>query len=165
MNVIFKMFAALVVSGLGAVARESPIVSVTSGKIQGSALGKGGAVFKGIPFATPPVGDLRWREPTPVKTWNGVRDASKFGVRCMQNGDGVREDCPHLNVWPLEWPLKSRKPVMLWILHIRYQTSRYNAKVLVDLPKPRDHAWIRNGRKDLNRIGQKHVRGTKTGPR
>ncbi len=88
---------------------------VTGGKIQGGPLKGGGAVFKGIPFAAPPVGDLRWREPMPVKPWTGVREATNFGARCMQGGAGVSEDCLYINVWTPEWPSKSRKPVMLWI--------------------------------------------------
>ena len=96
-------------------AQEAPSVAVTGGKIQGMLLKSGGAVFKGIPFAAPPVGELRWREPAPVKPWNGVRDATAFGSRCMQNGKNVSEDCLYLNVWTPEWPAKSRKPVMLWI--------------------------------------------------
>ena len=91
-----------------------PAVTISTGSLQGSALGAG-AVFKGIPFAAPPVGDLRWREPMPVKPWSGVRDASKFGSRCMQSGQDVSEDCLYLNVWAPEWPAKSRKPVMVWI--------------------------------------------------
>jgi para-nitrobenzyl esterase len=111
---IFKVFAALMLVGFVGAAEESPTIAVTGGKIRGSAL-TSGAVFKGIPFAEPPVGDLRWREPRPVKSWLGVRDATKFGSRCMQNGGGVSEDCLYLNVWAPEWPPKSPKPVMLWI--------------------------------------------------
>src|SRR4051794_32913743 len=92
----------------------APAVTITPGGLRGSALGAG-AVFKGIPFAAPPVGDLRWREPMPVKAWSGVRDATKFGSRCMQTGPNVSEDCLYLNVWVSEWPAKSRKPVMVWI--------------------------------------------------
>ena len=112
---LLTILAALMLVELAAPAQESPTVNVTGGKIQGSALGSGGAVFKGIPFAAPPVGDLRWREPMPVKPWPAIRDATKFGPRCMQNGMGVSEDCLYLNVWTPEWPSKSRKPVMLWI--------------------------------------------------
>ncbi len=95
--------------------QEPPAVVVTGGKIQGAPLKGGGAVFKGIPFAAPPVGDLRWREPMPVKPWTGVREATNFGARCMQGGEGVGEDCLYINVWTPEWPSRSRKPVMLWI--------------------------------------------------
>ena len=97
-----------------------PSVNVTGGQIKGAALEKGGAVFKGIPFAQPPVGDLRWREPQPVKAWTGARDATAFGAPCAQNSGGrpmqnSSEDCLFLNVWTPEWPARSRKPVMFWI--------------------------------------------------
>jgi len=95
-------------------AQEPPSAPVTGGRIRGVTLGSG-AVFKGIPFAAPPVGALRWREPAPVKPWTGVRDATAFSARCMQSGTDVSEDCLYLNVWTPEWPPKSRKPVMLWI--------------------------------------------------
>ena len=65
--------------------------------------------FKGIPFGQPPVGDLRWREPQPVKNWSGARNADEFGPRCMQRtspgadywfrSNGMSEDCLYLNVW------------------------------------------------------------------
>ena len=106
---------ALALLPMMAAAQEPPAVVVTGGKIQGAPLKGGGAVFKGIPFAAPPVGDLRWREPMPVKPWTGVREATNFGARCMQGGEGVSEDCLYINVWTPEWPSKSRKPVMLWI--------------------------------------------------
>lgn len=96
-------------------AQQPPATVVTGGEIQGTILSAGGAVFKGIPFAAPPVGDLRWREPNPVKPWIGIRDATAFGSRCMQSGKNVSEDCLYLNVWTPEWPVKSRRPVMLWI--------------------------------------------------
>ncbi len=78
--------------------------------------------FKGIPFAAPPVGDLRWKEPQPVKRWTGTRNADQFGAACMQRaggdywhrGAGSSEDCLFLNVWT---PAKSgdKLPVLLYI--------------------------------------------------
>jgi hypothetical protein len=65
-------------------AESGPIVAVTGGQVQGATLEKGGAVFKGIPFAQPPVGELRWREPMPATPWAGVRDATEFGAPCAQ---------------------------------------------------------------------------------
>ncbi|MBW8860159.1 MAG: carboxylesterase family protein, partial [Caulobacter sp.] len=65
-------------------------------------------VFKGVPYAQPPVGALRWRPPQPAQTWIDVRDARAFGSDCMQNRVGwddtqtklpVSEDCLTLNVW------------------------------------------------------------------
>jgi para-nitrobenzyl esterase len=71
--------------------------------------------FKGLPFAAPPIGDLRWRAPAPVVPWQGVRDASKAGPACPQAGRAEQsEDCLFLNVWA---PRKADKPlpVMVWI--------------------------------------------------
>jgi para-nitrobenzyl esterase len=100
---------------------NAPIVTVSGGHVQGSLLaGGGGAVFKGIPFAQPPVGELRWREPQPVKAWSGVRAATSFGAPCAQNSGGhvlesSSEDCLYLNVWTPQWPPRARLPVMFWI--------------------------------------------------
>ena len=63
---------------------KSPVVSIRTGQLRGSLTPDGAAVFKNIPFAQPPVSDLRWREPLPPKAWAGVRDdnlhAIRFGV-------------------------------------------------------------------------------------
>jgi para-nitrobenzyl esterase len=72
--------AAMVAHAAGA----DPVVSVAGGALKGRLLPAGGATFKGIPFAQPPLGDLRWREPAPVKAWSGVRDAGAFGANCTQ---------------------------------------------------------------------------------
>jgi para-nitrobenzyl esterase len=103
-----------------AFAAELPTVAVTGGQIRGGVLERGGAVFKGIPFAAAPAGDLRWREPAPVRAWTGVRDATSFGAACAQNTGGrmresSSEDCLFLNVWTPEWPARGRKPVMVWL--------------------------------------------------
>jgi len=115
------------------------IVSVTGGSVQGS-VGEslpGGATFKGIPFAQPPVKDLRWREPQPVAAWKGVRDAIRPSAQCIQPALGtgrflkplaqlygvaynpapveISEDCLYLNVWTPAWPVKGSLPVMVWI--------------------------------------------------
>jgi len=87
--------------------------------------------FKGIPFAAPPVGALRWREPQPVAKWDGARDASKFGNVCLQpdgSGRGPKglniavgpgsppqsEDCLYLNVWTGAKAANERRPVMVY---------------------------------------------------
>src|SRR5437660_3328174 len=80
-------------------------------------------MFKGIPFAAPPVGDLRWKAPQPVKDWQGVRSAAQFGPRCMQQpvfGDmnfrsnGMSEDCLYLNVWTPATSAGDRLPVLVY---------------------------------------------------
>ncbi|MGA2563081.1 MAG: carboxylesterase family protein [Steroidobacteraceae bacterium] len=103
-------------------ADSGPIVAVDGGRVQGAFLSAGGAVFKGIPYAQPPVGALRWREPLPVKAWPGVRAATSFGPACAQTPQLLpdiaktsKEDCLYLNVWTPDWPSKSGKPVMVWI--------------------------------------------------
>jgi para-nitrobenzyl esterase len=95
-------------------------VSITGGQLQGTGLERGGAVFKGIPFAEPPIGDLRWRPPLPAKSWAGVRDATAYSAPCAQNSsgrmlEGSSEDCLYLNVWTRQWPPKTKLPVMFWI--------------------------------------------------
>jgi para-nitrobenzyl esterase len=81
--------------------------------------------FKGVPFAAPPVGPLRWKEPQPVAPWTGVRKAADFGARCVQGnvfGDmgfrdnGPSEDCLYLNLWmPATASASSKLPVMVWV--------------------------------------------------
>lgn len=111
-----------VVAGIAVVAaQQDPTVAVTGGQVRGAQLG-GGAVFKGIPYAQPPIGGLRWREPTPVAPWSGVRDATGFGAICPQNPTFTvpnaqeisNEDCLFVNVWTAEWPSRAPKPVVVW---------------------------------------------------
>jgi len=94
-----------------------PIATVSTGQLRGSLTYDGEAVFKNIPFAEPPVGNLRWHEPVPVKTWTGMRDAATFGPACYQSGHmnaTSSEDCLQLNIWTPTWPIKSPVPVMVW---------------------------------------------------
>jgi len=89
--------------------------------------------FKGIPFGQPPVGDLRWREPQPVKNWNGVRKADQFGPRCMQRtspgadywfrGDGMSEDCLYLNLWTPAKSGEEKLPVLVYIFGGGFQNG------------------------------------------
>ena len=102
-------------------AAERPVVKVEAGSLQGVMEYKMQA-FKNIPYAAPPVGDLRWRPPQPALSWNGLRDASKFGDACPQQyiknlSDGLglpgKEDCLKLNVYGPAKPGKNL-PVMVW---------------------------------------------------
>lgn len=83
------------------------------------------SIFKGIPYAAPPVGDFRWRPPQPLQPWDGVHDATEFGPNCAQAGwsrgswtiaDGSSEDCLYLNLWlPAGMEPGEKLPVMVWI--------------------------------------------------
>src|SRR5580658_10580789 len=87
-------------------------------------------VFKGIPFAAPPVGDLRWRAPKPAAHWDGVRKADQFSPVCMQ-GNGGTEDCLYLNVWTGAKAAGEKRPVMVWIYGGGY-TSGSGSQAMYD---------------------------------
>lgn len=70
-------------------------------------------IYRGIPYAAPPVGDLRWRAPQPASHWDGVRAADKFGSQCMQ-ARGGSEDCLYVNVWTAAQTPNAALPVMVW---------------------------------------------------
>jgi para-nitrobenzyl esterase len=102
-------------------------VRVEGGLIEGIPAAPGSAVqsFRGVPFAAPPVGPLRWREPQPVPRWTGVRAATQFGARCMQlplfpdmafRSPGMSEDCLTLNVWtPADLKRHAHLPVLVYV--------------------------------------------------
>ena len=102
-----------------------PQIRIHTGALQGTTDATSGVVaYKGIPYAKPPVGDLRWRPPVPAPAWDGVRDAREFGHACLQPPpqpaslyyDGTAstsEDCLTLNVWAQA--AARRLPVMVWI--------------------------------------------------
>jgi para-nitrobenzyl esterase len=107
----------------------APTVTTKDGTLRGES--EGGTIplqiFRGIPFAAPPVGELRWREPQPVAPWSGVRQATEFGPRCMQQplysdmmfrSPGTSEDCLYLNVWTparFDHSRKIKLPVLVYI--------------------------------------------------
>ena len=101
---------------------DAPRVKTENGVLEG-VNESGIKTFKGVPFAAPPVGEFRWREPQPVKNWNGVRKADKFGPRAMQlnvfgdmnfRSDGMSEDCLYLNVWTPAKSGNEKLPVLVY---------------------------------------------------
>src|SRR5882724_8316218 len=95
-------------------------IKLDSGQVSGTP-GKSAEVqvFKGIPFAAPPGGDLRWKPPQPAARWDGVRKADQFGPRCMQTVQAnstqpVSEDCLYVNVWTAAQRASDRRPVIVF---------------------------------------------------
>ena len=104
-------------------ASSSPQVKTHSGTVEGKDDGKV-KTFLGIPYAMPPVGELRWKPPQPIAKWSGVKKATEFGYHCMQGrvfGDmqfhdaGASEDCLTLNIWVPDKHVDPKLPVMVWI--------------------------------------------------
>jgi len=91
------------------------LVRVEGGLIRGKAA-KDVIAFKGIPFAQPPVGELRWRPPQPVVPWTGALEASEFKCNCVQlPTEGTSEDCLYANVWRPVSAANNPLPVLVWI--------------------------------------------------
>ena len=109
--------------GCGTSSKITTVVQVTGGAIEG--IEKDGIFsYKGIPFAAPPVGDLRWRSPQPMVPWEGVRKADAFAPGPMQDTQfgailggpqEISEDCLYLNVWTGAKKADEKRPVMVWI--------------------------------------------------
>jgi para-nitrobenzyl esterase len=113
---------AIMMIGSVAAGRTALQVKTDLGVVEGKTRG-GINEFLGIPYAAPPVGDLRWKPPAPAEKWTGVRKATKFGARCTQGriyndmvfrDPGPSEDCLTLNVW-VPADAKAKLPVMVWI--------------------------------------------------
>ena len=115
---------------------SEPVVRIGAGTLRGTIAGSAVA-FRGIPYARPPVGELRWRPPQPPLPWQGVREALQPGSACTQRASGLTpffaplaqaygatfeqppvkssEDCLYLDVWLPEWPVSRPLPVMVWL--------------------------------------------------
>ena len=99
---------------------DDTVVTTSAGRVRGALTGDV-VSFKGIPYAAPPLGPLRWRAPRPVKPWKDVRDATAFGHDCMQVPSDFEvlattpdEDCLYVNVWRPAGP-PPELPVLVWI--------------------------------------------------
>lgn len=105
-------------------------ITTDDGAVQGTQTSSGIQVFKGIPFAAPPVGELRWKAPQPVKPWDGVLSCTVFGPSPIQGKpepfmfwskeflipeEPIEEDCLYLNVWTKGKDLQPKKPVLVYI--------------------------------------------------
>jgi len=141
----FVALAVLVVlSSVAMPAAISDPVKTGAGLMSGVTLASGVRAFKGIPFGAPPVGNLRWKEPQPVATWEGVRKADQFGNVCVQPSQPNRppnknvtvdlpdspktsEDCLYLNVWTAANRANERRPVMVWIFGGAYSEGGGNS--------------------------------------
>lgn len=111
---------------------QLPTLSIEGGKVQGvTSPSKDVVIYKGIPYAAPPTGDLRWKKPQAVKPWTGVRKCDQFGAASLQDGQqkgsfywkefyqgeepAYSEDCLYLNVWTPAKHQQAQLPVMVWI--------------------------------------------------
>jgi para-nitrobenzyl esterase len=147
MKSILAVLAALLTAtaAQASVPDAAPTVRIEQGLLRGAMTADGVHAFKGVPYAQPPVGSLRWRPPAPADAWNGVLDATQFGPACPQPQSApgsiyadppakMSEDCLSLNVWtpkasPKAPPTKA--PVMVWI-HGGSQTFGYTGSPLYD---------------------------------
>lgn len=138
---------------------QGPVINVEGGRLQGVASTQSGVtVYKGVPYAAPPVGDLRWKRPKPVKKWKGVKIADTFGGICPQPGNKPgtfyykefywkdhptqTEDCLYLNVWAPTASVgntSAKLPVAVWIHGGAYMNG-YGNEITMG-----GDAWARRG--------------------
>lgn len=118
------LLAALTVPAMGVAHTQASTVAVDGGRISGVALDSGVQAYLGVPYAAPPVRELRWRQPQPVPAWREVFHADRFGPQCMQpqrdatanqyaGAEITSEDCLYLNVWAKRG--LSRAPVIVYL--------------------------------------------------
>src|ERR1700752_4327564 len=127
------VLALCMVLPLVAYASNPLVIKTDKGKVRGALTDDGKVrAFKGIPYAAPPVGELRWQPPQSAAKWKGERDATQFGARCIQapiyedmvfRDPGPSEDCLTLNVWTPVGAKKGSLPVMVWIYGGGYQAG------------------------------------------
>ena len=117
-------FLIIILLSVAGAAFAADQVQTANGIVEGRGKQRSGVrIFRGIPFAQPPTGELRWRAPQPLQNWKGVRQAVDFGPRCMQapifddmrfRSNGMSEDCLYLNVWTPAQSNRQRFPVLVY---------------------------------------------------
>jgi para-nitrobenzyl esterase len=128
---------------LGCVNASATVVCTQSGQVQGSIEGDL-RVFRGIPYAAPPVGNLRWRPPAPPLEWSGIRDASMFGNECPQMDSNQvigNEDCLVLNIFAAATPSPAKQPVIVFF-HGGGNTGGTTQRNTYDTPPLANHGVI-----------------------
>ncbi|WP_339814687.1 carboxylesterase family protein [uncultured Imperialibacter sp.] len=137
MKKVFYILCSLLFGSSMLIAKQ--VVQIKSGKVAGIATPDGQVVsYKGIPFAAPPVGDLRWKAPQPVKPWEGVKECTAFGPSPMQGKpapfsmwsqeflipeEPISENCLYLNVWTGAKSPKEKRSVLVWIYGGGFQSG------------------------------------------
>jgi len=135
--------AVMVLSGIAAHGAQpqpsalGPEVRIDPGVVRGAARDAGGVLaYKGVPYAAPPVGNLRWRAPQPVRAWDGVQDHTQFSNRCLsalendpEPGPPRSEGCLSLSVWTAAQQADEKRPVMVWIHGGGFQFGSSSSRV------------------------------------
>lgn len=127
-NLIFIFL--FILSGLLVKAQQSSVVKTNYGLVEGYTTSSKVHVFKGVPYAAPPIGENRWKAPMPLESWKGKKVCTQYGPIAMQDkpapfrgytqelippGDAISEDCLHLNIWTNNTKKSAKKGVLVWI--------------------------------------------------
>ncbi len=146
---------------IGSTSAFAQVVRTESGRVEG-ATADGVVSYKGMPFAAPPVGQLRWRAPQPAKPWNGVRDATQFGHDCAQLpfpsdaaplGAAPSEDCLVMNIWRPANSDGKKLPVLFWIYGGGFVNGGSSPEVYSGAPLAKQGVMVVSFNYRLGRLG------------